>query len=270
MGQKMHPHGLRVGVIKDWNSKWYADSKNFSDYLVEDHKIREYVKKKLFVSGISKIEIERTAKFVRVNVYTAKPGILIGKGGAGAEALRLDIKKLIGKDVNLTTTVKTIGKVISFAATKVLPQLVPFDNIKAALKGVSIASVIVLSAPSAVISKSSPNAASNKDFIFSRLSCKFCLVICKSMRIYDIIAKKRDKKELTKLEIEFFVNGFTNGEIADYYRYLAICQYPKDDRYYLFCCDENYEVVSDMLYNSVEECMAIASQYKENIVWNKA
>ena len=66
MGQKMHPRGLRVGVIKDWNSKWYADSKNFSDYLVEDHKIREYVKKKPFVSGISKIEIERTPKFVKV------------------------------------------------------------------------------------------------------------------------------------------------------------------------------------------------------------
>ena len=81
MGQKMHPHGLRVGVIKDWSSKWYADSKNFADYLVEDQKIREYVKKKLYVSGISKIEIERTAKFVKVNVYTAKPGLVIGKGG---------------------------------------------------------------------------------------------------------------------------------------------------------------------------------------------
>ena len=88
MGQKVNPQGLRVGVIKDWSSKWYADSKNFSDYLVEDHKIREYVKKKLFVSGISKIEIERTAKFVRVNVYTAKPGLVIGKGGAIAEALK--------------------------------------------------------------------------------------------------------------------------------------------------------------------------------------
>ena len=101
MGQKMNPHGLRVGVIKDWNSKWYADSKNFSDYLVEDHKIREYVKKKLFVSGISKIEIERTAKFVRVNVYTAKPGLVIGKGGAGAETLKAEVAKLINKEVNL-------------------------------------------------------------------------------------------------------------------------------------------------------------------------
>ena len=74
----MDPNGLRVGIIKDWNSKWYANKKNFSDYLVEDHKIRVYVKKKLYVAGISKVEIERTAKFVKVNVYTAKPGLVIG------------------------------------------------------------------------------------------------------------------------------------------------------------------------------------------------
>ncbi len=101
MGQKMHPHGLRVGIIKDWNSKWYANSKDFSDFLVEDHKIREYVKKKLFVSGISKIEIERTAKAVKVNVYTAKPGLVIGKGGAIAETLKSELQKMISKDVNL-------------------------------------------------------------------------------------------------------------------------------------------------------------------------
>ena len=101
MGQKMNPHGLRVGVIKDWSSKWYANKKDFSDYLVEDHKIREYVKKKLFVSGISSVEIERTAKFVRVNVYTAKPGLVIGKGGAIAEALKSELSKMINKDVNL-------------------------------------------------------------------------------------------------------------------------------------------------------------------------
>ena len=85
MGQKVHPNGLRVGVIKDWESKWYADSKNYSDYLVEDYKIRKYVKQKLLASGISKIEIERTAKFVKINVYTAKPGLVIGKGGNLAE-----------------------------------------------------------------------------------------------------------------------------------------------------------------------------------------
>lgn len=92
MGQKMDPHGLRVGIIKDWSSKWYADSKNFGDYLVEDNKIRKYVKKKLYVSGISKIEIERTPKFVKVNVFTAKPGLVIGKGGNLAEELKMNYK----------------------------------------------------------------------------------------------------------------------------------------------------------------------------------
>ena len=101
MGQKMHPHGLRVGIIKDWDSKWYADKKHYSEYLIEDHKIREYVKKKLFAAGISKVEIERTAKFVKVNVYTAKPGIVIGKGGNLAETLKEELKKMIGKEVNL-------------------------------------------------------------------------------------------------------------------------------------------------------------------------
>ena len=101
MGQKMDPNGLRVGVIRDWNSKWYADAKHFGDYLVEDHKIREYVKKKLYLSGISKIEIERTAKFVKVNVYTAKPGLVIGRGGNLAESLKEELKKMINKEVNL-------------------------------------------------------------------------------------------------------------------------------------------------------------------------
>ena len=80
MGQKVHPTGVRVGIIKDWNSKWYADSRNFADYLVEDQTIRKFLKNKLYTAGISKIEIERTAKFVRINVYAAKPGIIIGKG----------------------------------------------------------------------------------------------------------------------------------------------------------------------------------------------
>ena len=101
MGQKMHPHGLRVGVIEDWDSKWYADKKNYADYLVEDHKIREYVKKKLFVSGISKVVIERTTKLVKVNVYTAKPGLVIGKGGALVETLKEELQKMIGKDVKI-------------------------------------------------------------------------------------------------------------------------------------------------------------------------
>ena len=101
MGQKVHPTGVRVGIIKDWNSKWYADSKNFANYLVEDQKIRKFLKKKLYAAGISKIEIERTAKIVKINLYTAKPGIVIGKGGAGADAVKQEVAKLIGKEVNL-------------------------------------------------------------------------------------------------------------------------------------------------------------------------
>ena len=135
MGQKMHPHGLRVGVIKDWNSKWYADKKNFGDYLVEDHKIREYVKKKLFISGISKIEIERTAKFIRVNVYTAKPGLVIGKGGQLAESLKNDLQKMIGKDVNLNIVeVKNIDLDAQLVAENICAQLERRISFRRAMK----------------------------------------------------------------------------------------------------------------------------------------
>lgn len=88
MGQKVNPHGLRVGVIKGWSAKWYANKKNFADNLIEDNQIRKFVKKELFAAGISKIEIERAAKRVKLNIYTAKPGVIIGKGGAGIEALK--------------------------------------------------------------------------------------------------------------------------------------------------------------------------------------
>ena len=135
MGQKMNPHGLRVGVIKDWSSKWYADSKNFSDYLVEDHKIREYVKKKLFVSGISKIEIERTAKFVRVNVFTAKPGLVIGKGGAIAETLKNELSKMISKEVNLNIVeVKDIDLDAQLVAENIAAQLERRISFRRAMK----------------------------------------------------------------------------------------------------------------------------------------
>ena len=99
MGQKTHPHGVRVGIIKDWNSKWYANKKTFGDNLVEDNKIRKYVKSKLFVAGVSDIEIERTAGKVKVKVNTAKPGIVIGKGGELVEILRKELEKITGKEV---------------------------------------------------------------------------------------------------------------------------------------------------------------------------
>lgn len=95
MGQKVNPHGFRVGVIKDWNSKWYADKKNFADNLVEDFKIREFLKIKLYTAGISKIEIERAAKRVKINIHTAKPGMVIGRGGSGIEVIKQDMKKLV-------------------------------------------------------------------------------------------------------------------------------------------------------------------------------
>lgn len=98
MGQKVNPHGLRVGIIKDWDTKWYANKKDFGDILMEDCKVREHVKKKLFTSGISKIEIERAANNrIKLNIHTAKPGMVIGKGGQGVDELRKDVEKMTGK-----------------------------------------------------------------------------------------------------------------------------------------------------------------------------
>ena len=96
MGQKVNPHGLRVGVIKDWDSRWYAEG-DFADNLIEDHKIRTFLKKKLYNSGISKIEIERASDRVKVIIYTAKPGVVIGKGGAEIEKLKGEVQKLTSK-----------------------------------------------------------------------------------------------------------------------------------------------------------------------------
>lgn len=107
MGQKVHPHGLRVGVIKDWDSKWYANDKDFADNLIEDNKIREYVKSTLFTAGISKIEIERAAKRVKLNIHTAKPGMVIGKGGQGIEALKKAIQQFV-QDKNILINIVEI------------------------------------------------------------------------------------------------------------------------------------------------------------------
>ena len=122
MGQKVNPHGLRVGIIKDWDSRWYADGKEFSDNLVEDYKIREFLKKRLFTAGISKIEIERSTDRVRVLVYTAKPGVVIGKGGAEIEKLKselagystkkvlVDIKEIKKPDVDAQLVAENIAE----------------------------------------------------------------------------------------------------------------------------------------------------------------
>ena len=98
MGQKVNPHGLRVGIIKDWESKWYAE-KDFADYLVEDYNIRKYLKKRLYSAGVSHIEIERASEKVKIILYTAKPGVVIGKGGAEIEKVKNEVSKLVGKKV---------------------------------------------------------------------------------------------------------------------------------------------------------------------------
>ena len=96
MGQKVNPHGLRVGVIKGWDSNWYAD-RDFADNLVEDYNIRKFLKKKLYEAGVSHIEIERASDRVKVTIYAAKPGLIIGKGGAEVEALKGQVQKLTDK-----------------------------------------------------------------------------------------------------------------------------------------------------------------------------
>ena len=108
MGQKVNPHGLRVGVIKDWDSRWYADDKDFSDFLVEDYKIREFLKKKLYNAGVSKIEIERAEGRVKVIIFTAKPGVIIGKGGQEIEVTKKELQKLTDK--KLVVDIKEIKR----------------------------------------------------------------------------------------------------------------------------------------------------------------
>ena len=98
MGQKVNPHGLRVGVIKDWDSRWYAEGE-FAGNLKEDYEIRKFLKKKLYSSGVAKIEIERAADRVKVSVHTAKPGVVIGKGGAEIEKVKDELQKMTGKKV---------------------------------------------------------------------------------------------------------------------------------------------------------------------------
>ncbi len=101
MGQKVNPHGIRVGIIKDWDSRWYADKKNYGENLVEDYKLRAYLKKKLFLAGVAKIEIEKFANKIRLSIHAAKPGIVIGKGGSEIDKLKKDVENLTGKSVIL-------------------------------------------------------------------------------------------------------------------------------------------------------------------------
>ena len=125
MGQKVNPHGLRVGIIKDWDAKWYASKKDFADMLVEDVKLREMLKEKLFHAGISKIEIERAANRIKVNIIFRKPGIVIGKGGTGADSLKKTIEQFTKK--------ATILNIVDIKSPDTDAQLVA-ENIAAQLE----------------------------------------------------------------------------------------------------------------------------------------
>lgn len=101
MGQKVHPNGLRVGVIRDWNTRWYASKKDFADYLIEDKKIREHIKKTYYSAAISKIDIERASNKATVSIHTARPGVLLGKGGVGVDTIKEEVSKITGKPVSI-------------------------------------------------------------------------------------------------------------------------------------------------------------------------
>ncbi|NLM74315.1 MAG: 30S ribosomal protein S3 [Clostridiaceae bacterium] len=135
MGQKVNPHGLRIGIIKDWDTKWYANAKDFSSFLVEDVKIRKFIKNKLYIAGVARIEIERAANKVKVNIHTAKPGIVIGKQGAGIEALRKDLEKLTGKSVLLNITeIRTPELNAQLVAENIAAQLEKRVSFRRAMK----------------------------------------------------------------------------------------------------------------------------------------
>ena len=125
MGQKVNPHGFRVGVINDWDARWIAKKSNFADYIVEDDKIRKFIKKEYYAAGISKIEIERAVNKVSVNIHTGRPGVLIGKGGTGVEVIKAQMKKLTGKDI--------IINIIEVKRTDIDAQLVA-ENVAAQLE----------------------------------------------------------------------------------------------------------------------------------------
>lgn len=135
MGQKVNPHGLRVGIIKDWDTKWYANKRDFGNYLVEDDKVRKYIKKKLFIAGIARIEIERAASKIKLNIHAAKPGLIIGKGGAGIEQLRKEVENLTGKSVLVNITeIKDIDACAQLVAENIAQQLEKRISFRRAMK----------------------------------------------------------------------------------------------------------------------------------------
>ncbi|MBQ7989789.1 MAG: 30S ribosomal protein S3 [Oscillospiraceae bacterium] len=135
MGQKVNPHGMRVGIIKDWDSRWFAPKASYGDTLVEDYKVREYIKKSLKAAGVPKIEIERFNDKVRINVHCAKPGIVIGKGGENIEKVRKEVEKLIGKTVYINIVeVKSPDMDAQLVAENIAQQLENRVSYRRALK----------------------------------------------------------------------------------------------------------------------------------------
>ena len=135
MGQKVSPHGLRVGIIKDWSSTWYANKQDFSANLVEDHKIREYLKNLLKPAGINKLNISRKGNLVKVDIYAAKPGLIIGKGGAAIEELKAKLVKLTGKEISLNIVeVKDIDMAAQLVAENIASQLERRISFRKAMK----------------------------------------------------------------------------------------------------------------------------------------
>ena len=135
MGQKVHPHGMRVGVIKDWDSRWYARADKVGDLLVEDYKIRNYLKKALYSAGVPTIEIERDSAKVRIFIHCSRPGVVIGKGGAEIERIRLEVEKLIGKPVALSIVeVRTPDTNAQLVAENIAAQLEKRIGFRRAMK----------------------------------------------------------------------------------------------------------------------------------------
>ena len=135
MGQKVNPHGARVGVIFDWSTRWFAGKKDFANFLVEDNKLRKMLKEKYYQTGISKIDIERTAKEVTVNIFTAKPGMIIGRQGAGIEALKQDITALLGRPAHVNVReIKQPDADAQLVAENIAAQLEKRISFRRALK----------------------------------------------------------------------------------------------------------------------------------------
>lgn len=142
MGQKVNPHGLRVGVIKDWDSRWYARNDKVGDLIVEDHKIREYLKKTLYSAGVPKIEIERDSAKVRIYIHCARPGVVIGRGGTEIERLRKEVEKMIGKPVALSIVeVRTPDTNAQLVAENIAQQLEKRIGFRRAMKNAMVRSM---------------------------------------------------------------------------------------------------------------------------------